>query len=72
MSDYNEVLVECKKDIVVKRGDKDVTLFKSKTSYQARVFGKFAVVKDETGCVRPLYNEKDDKFYKENFKPIQM
>lgn len=69
MSSFDEVQVECKKDL---EGRNSVLLFKKGEKYLARVWASSAVVKDETGCFRSLYEAKSDKFYKEYFKEIQM
>lgn len=64
MSSFEEVEVECKKTLEGKNG---VTLFEEGKKYLARVWASSAVVRDETGCFRPLYEVKSDKFYKEYF-----
>lgn len=69
MTQYTEVYVECKKELL---GKNDVVLFAKGEKYLARVWTNSAVVKDATGCFRSLYELKSDKFYKEYFKPIQM
>lgn len=69
MSDFEVSEVVCKHDLY---GGKDATtaFFLIGKTYQVRVFAKSAVVKDETGCLRELYNAKDSKFYKQYFKPM--
>jgi hypothetical protein len=69
MSSFEEVHVECKKDL---KGRNDVILFQTGKKYLARVWATSAVVKDESGCFRSLYETKSDKFYKEYFKEIQI
>lgn len=68
MSNYQETYIECKKTLSFPNGD---PVFKKGQTYKVRLFVNSAVIFDENGALRPLYSEKDVKFYKEYFKLIK-
>lgn len=62
---FDETFVKCISDVKLLN---EKYLFRKNKEYKVRIFGEEAVIKDEIGCWRNLYNKKSNDFYKKNFE----